>query len=286
MKMNNTGNPLKAIMDQYFGKDTEDVQPQIVPEKRDFAYGENAYRLHSEDKVYGGQDYERVVNRQIADDNIDDLDEIARILKTLCNAAWGDDWGELSTDLKKGENSSEIILPQIVLDINTKDVAEGIGGPKPKLIDVVKETDEAGNETGDSFLVYRQWFDTNVEFNIYGRTNAEARKLQRRFEKLIMVYTGYLKRQGISEIMYEREVSAKFSLNYDEKAVMRCIFYYIRLESIIPVRQSQINSINLKIGANQVDAEQVKTLIQNSAEKPVELDFFDGDNGITFNKEY
>ena len=286
MKMNNTRDPLKAIMDQYFGKDTGDVQPQIVPEKRDFAYGENAYRLHSEDKVYGGQDYERVVNRQIADDNIDDLDEIARILKTLCNAAWGDDWGELSTDLKKGENSSEIILPQIVLDINTKDVAEGIGGPKPKLIDVVKETDETGNETGDSFLVYRQWFDTNVEFNIYGRTNAEARKLQRRFEKLIMVYTGYLKRQGISEIMYEREVSAKFSLNYDEKAVMRCIFYYIRLESIIPVRQSQINSINLKIGANQVDAEQVKTLIQNSAEKPVELDFFDGDNGITFNKEY
>lgn len=282
--MNNT-DPLKAIMDQYFGRDTGDVQPQMAPEARNFAYGENANRLHAEDKVYGGNDYERVVNRQMADDNIDDLDEIARILKNLCNAAWGEGWGELSTDLKKGEDSSSLVLPQIVLDINTKDVAEGMGGPKPKLIDIVKETDEEGNETGDSFLIYRQWFDTNIEFNIYGRTNAEARKLQRRFEKLIMVYTGYLKRQGISEIMYEREVSAKFSLNYDEKAVMRCIFYYIRLESIIPVRQSHINSINLKIGANQVDAEQVRTLIQNSAEKPVELDFFSGDNGITFNIE-
>lgn len=278
--------PLQDIMAQYFGREeNEPTTPQMMPEKRNFAYGENASRIHTEDTVYGGDDYERVVNRQMADDNIDDLDEIARILKNLCNAAWGEGWGELSTDLKKGEDSSTLILPQIVLDINTKDIAEGVGSLKPRLIDVVKETDEAGNETGDSFLIYRQWFDTNIEFNIYGRTNAEARKIQRKFEKLIMVYTGYLKRQGISEIIYEREVSSKFSLNYDEKAIMRCIFYYIRLESIIPVRQSQINSINLKIGANQVDAEQVKTLIQKSAEQPVELNFFDGDNGITFNTE-
>ena len=31
------------------------------------------------------------------------------------------------------------------------------------LVDIIKETDENGQETGDAFLIYRQWFDTNVE---------------------------------------------------------------------------------------------------------------------------
>ena len=100
------------------------------------------------------------------------------------------------------------------------------------------------------------------------------------------MYTGYLKRNGISEMFFEREVSPKNSLNYNESTPMRCIYYYIRFESITPIRQSLINSINLEIGANQLDADKVKTLISNSRQsEAVELDFFDGDNGITYNLE-
>jgi hypothetical protein len=61
--------------------------------------------------------------RHVADDNIDDVEQLADILKRICNAAWGHDWGELSPDLKKGENSDSIILPQITVDINTRDIA-------------------------------------------------------------------------------------------------------------------------------------------------------------------
>jgi hypothetical protein len=176
------------------------------------------------------------------------------------------------------------VLPQITLEINTKDITEGMGGLKPTLVDVIKELDEAGNETGDAFLVYRQWFDSVVEFNIYGNNSKEARQLQKKFENLLTIYAGYLKRQGISEILYEREVSPKFSLNYDESVPMRSIYYYIRFESITPIRQSLINSINLEIGASQLTADRVKTLIDSSSKSEmIELDFFEGDNGITYN---
>ena len=174
-------------------------------------------------------------------------------------------------------------MPQIKLDINTRDIATGIGGLKPLLLDVVNEIDEQGTQTGDAFLIYRQWFDCIIEFDIYGRTNQEARKLQRKFENLLTVYTGYLKRQGISEMLFEREVSPKNSLNYDESIAMRCIYYYIRFESIIPIRQSLINSINVEIGASKISTDKVKTLISNQPKSDlIELDFFDGDNGITF----
>ena len=269
----------------YFGIKSKSGE-STAPEKRQFVYADNkSARVHTNESV-SDVDYQIQSFRHVADDNLDDLEQLAEILKRLCHAAWGNGWGELSPDLKKGENSSEIIVPQIVLDINTRDIAEGIGGLKPTLVDIIKETDENGQETGDAFLIYRQWFDTNVEFNIYGRTNQEARQLQKKFENLLNVYTGYLKRNGISEMFFEREVSPKNSLNYNESTPMRCIYYYIRFESITPIRQSLINSINLEIGANQLDADKVKTLISNSRQsEAVELDFFDGDNGITYNLE-
>lgn len=281
--MNNFIN--EDMYNAYFGIKPESGE-STAPEKRQFIYSDDkSARVHTNESV-SDVDYQIQSFRHVADDNIDDLEQLAEILKRLCNAAWGSDWGELSPDLKKGENSSEIIVPQIVLDTNTRDIAEGIGGLKPTLVDIIKETDENGQETGDAFLIYRQWFDTNVEFDIYGRTNREARQLQKKFENLLNVYTGYLKRNGISEMFFEREVSAKNSLNYNESTPMRCIYYYIRFESITPIRQSLINSINLEIGANQLDADKVKTLISNSRQsEAVELDFFDGDNGITYNLE-
>lgn len=275
----------ESIYNNYFGKQSEEkstvLQP-AHPERNIYSDRQSAHIHLSE--TSNSKDYNQYAKRHVADDNIDDIEHLANILKKLCNAAWGEGWGELSPDLKKGEDSSNIVLPQITLDINTKDIAEGIGGLKPVLVDVVNETNEDGTETGDAFLMYRQWFDTIVEFNIYGRTSKEARQLQKKFENLLTVYTGYLKRQGISEMLYEREVSSKFSLNYDESTPMRSIYYYIRFESITPIRQSLINSINAEIGANPLSTDKVKTLINDSSKSdPIELDFFDGDNGITYN---
>ena len=275
----------QAIYDAYFNKTPEEKSTTLQAENTENIYeSKKAERIHTLETVYS-KEYNIQTFRHVADDNIDDIEQLADILKKLCNAAWGANWGELSPDLKKGEDSSSILLPQITVDINTRDIAENIGGLKPKLIDIINEVDANGNDTGDAFLIYRQWFDCNIEFNFYGRTNKEARQLQKRFENLITVYTGYLKRQGISEMFFEREVSPKSSLNYDESTPMRCIYYYIRFESITPIRQSIINSINAEIGASKLNIDKVKALINNSSKNTdsIELDFFDGDNGITYN---
>ena len=272
------------IYNQYFGKTAEEKPPVIQPSQpqSDIYVNAKSKHLHFQE-ASTSREYNQYMLHHVADDNIDDIGQLAEIIKRLCNAAWGPDWGELSPDLKRGEDSASIVLPQITMEINTKDICEGLGGLKPVLVDIVKEVTESGEETGDAFLVYRQWFDSVVEFNIYGRTNKEARELQKKFEKLLTVYAGYLKRQGISEILYEREVSPKFSLNYDESCPMRSIYYYIRFESISPIRQSLINNINAQIGVGPINTEKVKTLISSSTNSdPIELDFFDGDNGITY----
>lgn len=268
---------------RYFG--TYPAEPNEEPNPRNPARNiyesPKAARQHVVEKL--GIKYERTGFRNLADDYIDCIDQLTDILKKLCNAAWGEGWGELSPDLKTGEDSAAVMLPQITVDLNTREPAEGMGGPKPKLVDIIPEEDGEGNKTGDAFLIYRQWYDCNVEFNIYGRNAKEARELQKKFESLITVYTGYLKRNGVSEIMFEEETSGKCSLNYVETRPMRCIYYYVRLESITTVRQSLINSINVELGLNPLNVDKVRTLIQNeTSAHPVELDFFDGDTGITF----
>ena len=281
--MNNVRNYIDdEAYNRYFGVYPEPSE-QTAP--RDFSKNiyenQSAARAHIVEKL--GIKNETFGFRNLADDNIDCIDQLTDILKRLCNAAWGEGWGELGPDLKTGEDSANVILPQITVDLNTREPAEGMGGPKPRLVDIIAEEDGDGNKTGDAFLIYRQWYDCNVEFNIYGRNNKEARELQKKFETLINVYTGYLKRKGVSEMMFEEEVSGKCSLNYVETRPMRCIYYYVRLEVVTTVRQSLINAINMELGLQMLDTDRVKTLIQNEeSARPVELDFFDGDTGITF----
>jgi hypothetical protein len=217
-----------------------------------------------------------------ADGNISSIEELADIIKKLCNAAWGTDWGEFSPDIKYGENSDDIILPQITIEINTREVTEDTP-IKPVLMNVIKEQDAQGNETGDAILVYRQLFDCNVEFNIYGRNAKEARDYMDKLESLLIVYAGYLKRKGLSEILFLKETSPKCSLNYAENKNMRSIYYYIRLEKITTVRQSRINAINTILGLKPLQTDKVTSLLQRNKREDIELDFFDGDNGITYN---
>lgn len=266
------------IYNNYF-KDLHDNEPEDDTKK--LIYTENSNSVHTKE-ITPGTDHE-VSYYNKADGNISNIEDLVNVIKQLCNAAWGNDWGEMSLDIKKGEDSSNIKLPQIIADINTRDISEGLSNLKPLLTEVQKEIDEDGNETGDAFLIYRQWFDANIEFDIYGNNPKECRELCQKFEELITIYSGYLKRKGLSEIFFLREISPKSSLNFSENIPMRCILYYVRFENITPVRVSVINSINTQIGANRIDTKKVRSLIEKSKinNNAFELDFFDGDNEIT-----
>lgn len=277
--MSNLSN--EEIYNNYF-KDLNDHEnaSQAIISGNAKVFKDDSARIHVKETAIGTDHEVSYYNK--ADGNISNVEDLARILKELCNAAWGNEWGELSMDIKNGEDSSKIVLPQILVDVNTRDITDGFP-LKPVLMDVQIEKDGEGNETGESYLMYRQWFDANIEFDIYAQNNKECRELLQRFENLIMVYSGYLKRKGLAEIFFLREISPKSSLNFSENTPMRCILYYVRFECVTPIKVSTINKINAKIGANQVTSTEVKTLLESKEEKDmIELDFFDGDNGITY----
>lgn len=245
---------MQEAFDAYFGNSEDTNQKNVSVQKKEYQVPQ-------------------IMAQRMADGNIDDIDQLADILKRLCNAAWGSNWGEFSPDLKRGEHADTIMLPQITIGINEKDIAEG-KPIKPILFDSFKEIDENGKETGDVFFAYRQWFDCNIEFDIYAQTNAEARKLKNNFRKLILSYTGYLKKSGISEIYFLKEVPSKMSLNYNEKLPMIPLYYYIRFEEITVVRKSLIDKIDVELNIPNVDAEQIMMIVENGETSNIDLHFY------------
>lgn len=255
--------------------------------------GDQTYTYKSDENIradVGEKAFISDVSHLTADDNVDSLEQLCNIIKPLLNAAWGTGWGEFSPDLKRGENSDSITTPQITADINERDCADKMP-LKPVLTNTVKEIVN-GVETGDSLLIYRQWFDCNVEFDFYGRTSKEVRDLQNRFETLIQVYAGYLKRHGVSEILFLREMSARNSLNFTEQTPMRCLIFYVRFERITPIRRSLINKINTSIGVKEITNESINTTIErnqslttlNESSPVNDLDFIfeSGNTGVDY----
>lgn len=271
----------------YFGTTVKNDVSKIIAEKNDTTYTYNENQINPRENIENNY-FSLGELSLMADDNIDGIEQLCDILKKLLNAAWGSNWGEISPGLKKGEDSSKIVTPQITVDINNRDIAEKMP-LKPVLINTVKEKVN-GQYTGDSLLIYRQWFDCVVEFDFYGRTAKETRQLQYKFESLLAIYTGYLKRQGVSEILFLKEVSSRNSLNFTEQVPMKCLMYWVRFERITPIRQSLINRINADIGVKAISEEKVKMVVEanqnitSNSQDPVEIefDFFNQDTGVDY----
>lgn len=185
--------------------------------------------------------------RTTADGSIDNIDSFGEILRKLLNAAWGNNWGILSPETSNGEDPEKIILPQINYAVNLREIADGFS-PKPQCTDVIKEVVN-GQPTGDCFKIFRQTYDCIVEIDFFDTTSKSCRELMAKFEELINTYTGYLKREGLKEIFFLKEVPAKYSLNYIDGIPMKSLYYFIRIEKAKSMRLSVMNKIEQRLSA-------------------------------------
>ena len=192
---------------------------------------------------------------RLVDADVDPLEHLCQALQLLTNTAWGPSWGLMTLETPTGTNPDELTLPCIVIDMSQREVQEK-KSPKATMIRTVKESIN-GVDTGDHLQVYRQWYDCVIEFDFYGRNVLEARKLMHRFETLMIASGGLLKREGISEVFFLREVTPKQSLNYVSDLSMKCAMYYYRFEVDYVVRTSAINRIMLELERNELGTTEI-----------------------------
>lgn len=180
-----------------------------------------------------------------ADGNIGTVNEFADLLRQMLNVIWGSNWGELKPDTSGGLDPNDVSLPSISYSTNLREVSEG-ESPKPKLSQLTTEK-VSGILTGDAFKTYRQKFDCIIEFNIRSHTSSDCSSLAEDFEDAIILYSGFLKKRGVSEIYFLKEVPPGYSNYYSENIPSKCLYIYVRLEKVRNINVSALREIEAQL---------------------------------------
>lgn len=180
-----------------------------------------------------------------AEGNISTVNQFGDILRKLLNVIWGTDWGTLEPDSSGGLDHNKVEEPRITYSTNLREVGEN-KSPKPTLTDVNKDEIE-GLPTGEAFKMYRQTFDCIVEFNIRSTTSKGCSELAEKFEDAMILHAGFLKKKGVSEIFFLKEVPARYSNFFIESIPTKCLYFYVRLEKVRVVSISTLKQIEAQL---------------------------------------
>lgn len=114
---------------------------------------------------------------------------------------------------------------------------------KPIVREDTNECDEYNEQRGGS--VYGQFFDCVVQFNIFANESIIADKVMDDFEELILNYTGYLKKEGVSEIYFKEQVTDSEYNNFRETLSVRNLRYYVKIEKLRVIFNRRIDDIGI-----------------------------------------
>ncbi|MCC0628514.1 MULTISPECIES: hypothetical protein [unclassified Clostridioides] len=184
-------------------------------------------------------------NRLINEEHIDNFEKIERMLEYILKIELEDDWGVISFDTIKKDETDKIVLPQINYSVKLREISKG-KSHKPILTDVIDELDENQEKTGKVIKVYRQSFDCILEFRFLAKTQRECRRLMEDFEDIIVSYTGFLKKKGLGEIFFLKEIATKDSIGFDKNVSVKISEYFIRLEKVKTLNVNKLKNIEMK----------------------------------------
>lgn len=185
-------------------------------------------------------------NRRLkADGFVNTVDEACDVIRRLLNVVLGQDWGEFVHGSSDSIDLKDIKLPSIRYSTNLREVSEN-HSPKPKKLETQKELNN-GVPSGDGFDIYKQHYDTIVEFNIRDKDSKSCSDIAEKFEEVMSLYSSVLKKEGISEVFFLKEVPAKYSTTFTEHIPTVTLYYYIKLERTYVVKHSSLAQIEIEM---------------------------------------
>ena len=66
------------------------------------------------------------------------------------------------------------------------------------------------------------------------------------FEYIIVSYTGFLKKKGLGEIFFLKEMSTEDNIGFDKNISVKISEYFIRLEKVKTLNVNKLKSIEMK----------------------------------------
>jgi hypothetical protein len=118
------------------------------------------------------------------------------------------------------------------------------GELKPRIREEISEN-APRDEEGRLGEVYGQKFATVIQFNCMASDAMKAEEIMERFEELIQTYTGYLKKNGIAEILFKEQVTDENYSILRQNLSVRNIRYYVETERLTVIFKEKIKEVEI-----------------------------------------
>lgn len=116
---------------------------------------------------------------------------------------------------------------------------------KPIAREEVIECDEDNEQRAG--MIYGQFFDCIVQFNIFASENRQANKVMEMFEELMISYAGYFKEQGVVDLYFKEQITDTDYNNFRETLSVRNLRYYVQIEKLMVIFNRRVSDIKTNI---------------------------------------
>lgn len=185
------------------------------------------------------------MNERLQAENSCNFDQFTDIILRLLNAAWGEGWGTFCEAFPNGTDPQNVKMPVITYTlVNMVPGLIGKNGTREIKARHRATYFNSNNDEGPKAVdVYGRIFDCKVVFEIWEENNAKATVLATRFMDFMDMYTGYVKSQGVKEIIFERYSNEALFDAWRDNVVSRSLEYFVRLEHLNEVPSDVIEKV-------------------------------------------
>ena len=115
---------------------------------------------------------------------------------------------------------------------------------KPRLRELIEEADGNNGEKRVA-EVWGQKFKCLIQFNVFASVYKEAEQVMEKFEETIIQHAGFLKRNGVAEIFFNRHLTDSHFDTMRETLSIRNLEYYVEIEKLTVMFKEKINQIEI-----------------------------------------
>jgi len=119
---------------------------------------------------------------------------------------------------------------------------------KPRIREII--TDDPCNP-GKAKIVYSQWFDNEVKFDIVARTNKRANELALWFENLMETNRPFFAYRGITKYFLDQREADDFKQYGNDPFECRPYCYFVRTEKTYEVTEEALNRLIIRLNTNK-----------------------------------
>lgn len=118
--------------------------------------------------------------------------------------------------------------------------------PKAELKPRIRQTiREKTNDPNDERVgeIYGQKFECLIQFNVFASVYDIAEQVMEKFEEMIFTYTGWMKKNGVAELLFEQQLTDEHYDMFRQTISVRNIRYRVEVEKLNVIFQDKLKEI-------------------------------------------